>query len=62
MTTAIEIEAPVTDRKKEKKIKPDSSIEIKNITVSFKTPKGVYTAVKDISINIKKYRDIYICI
>ena len=54
MTTAIEIEAPVTDRKKEKKIKPDSSIEIKNITVSFKTPKGVYTAVKDISINIKK--------
>jgi nitrate/nitrite transport system ATP-binding protein len=32
---------------------PDS-IEISNITVSFKTPKGVYTAVQDISLTIKK--------
>jgi nitrate/nitrite transport system ATP-binding protein len=30
------------------------SIEIKNVTVSFKTPKGIYTAVKDISLNIRK--------
>ena len=30
------------------------SIEINNITVSFKTPKGTYTAVKDISLNVKK--------
>jgi nitrate/nitrite transport system ATP-binding protein len=31
-----------------------ASISIDNVTVSFKTPKGVYTAVKDISLNIKK--------
>jgi nitrate/nitrite transport system ATP-binding protein len=30
------------------------SIEIENVTVSFKTPKGVYTAVKDISLSVKK--------
>ena len=30
------------------------SIEINNITVSFKTPKGTYTVVKDISLNVKK--------
>jgi nitrate/nitrite transport system ATP-binding protein len=30
------------------------SIEVNNITVSFKTPKGMYTAVKDISLGIKK--------
>jgi nitrate/nitrite transport system ATP-binding protein len=30
------------------------SIEIENITVSFKTPKGIYTAVKDISLSVKK--------
>lgn len=29
-------------------------LEVNNITVSFKTPKGVYTAVKDISLKIKK--------
>lgn len=29
-------------------------IDIKNVTVSFKTPKGVYTAVKDISLSVKK--------
>ena len=38
--------APVYDASK--------SIEIKNVTVSFKTPKGVYTAVKDISLSVKK--------
>jgi nitrate/nitrite transport system ATP-binding protein len=54
MTTAIAMEAPVSEIKKEKIIKSNSSIQINNITVSFKTPKGLYTAVKDISLNIKK--------
>ncbi|QNA46203.1 ABC transporter ATP-binding protein [Lacibacter sediminis] len=31
-----------------------NSIEINNVTVSFKTPTGVYTAVKDISLNVRK--------
>ncbi|MGZ8549913.1 MAG: ABC transporter ATP-binding protein [Chitinophagaceae bacterium] len=30
------------------------SIEIENVTVSFKTSKGIYTAVKDISLSVKK--------
>ncbi len=30
------------------------SIEINHVTVSFKTPKGIYTAVEDISLTIKK--------
>ncbi|MEO5681029.1 MAG: ABC transporter ATP-binding protein [Chitinophagaceae bacterium] len=30
------------------------SIEINNVAVSFKTPKGVYTAVKEISLTVKK--------
>jgi len=32
----------------------DTSIQIDNVSVSFKTPKGVYTAVKDISLTVKK--------
>jgi nitrate/nitrite transport system ATP-binding protein len=31
-----------------------SSIEINDVTVSFKTPTGVYTAVKEISLEVKK--------
>jgi nitrate ABC transporter ATP-binding subunit len=31
-----------------------TSIEVNNVTVSFKTPAGKYTAVKNISLNIKK--------
>lgn len=54
MNTAFEMEAPVSEIKKEKIIKPNSSIQINNITVSFKTAKGLYTAVKDISLNINK--------
>jgi len=54
MNTVLEMEAPVSEIKKEKIARVDSNIEIKDITVSFKTPKGVYTAVKDISLNIKK--------
>src|SRR5687768_7591953 len=30
------------------------SIDINNVTVSFKTNKGIYTAVKDISLSVKK--------
>jgi nitrate ABC transporter ATP-binding subunit len=29
-------------------------IEVNNVTVGFKTPKGVYTAVKDINLTVKK--------
>ncbi len=42
----------------EKILKPvfnaGKSIEVENVTVSFKTPKGIYTAVKDISLSIRK--------
>lgn len=31
-----------------------NSIEVDNVTVSFKTPKGLYTAVKEISLSVKK--------
>jgi len=54
MATVTEMEIPVSEIKKEKITRADNSIEIKNITVSFKTPKGIYTAVNDISLNIKK--------
>jgi nitrate/nitrite transport system ATP-binding protein len=54
MTTAVAIEAPVSELKKEKIIKSNSSIQINNITVSFKTAKGLYTAVNDITLSIKK--------
>jgi|EndMetStandDraft_4_1072995.scaffolds.fasta_scaffold00201_15 nitrate/nitrite transport system ATP-binding protein len=30
------------------------SIQINNVTVSFKTPKGIYTAVKEIDLTVKK--------
>src|SRR5438094_445544 len=35
-------------------LNPSPSIEIEDITVSFKTPKGIFTAVKDISLSVKK--------
>ena len=31
-----------------------NSIEINNVSVSFKTPKGIYTAIKEISLSIQK--------
>ena len=34
--------------------KPAYSIDVQNITVSFKTATGVYTAIKDISLKVKK--------
>ena len=33
---------------------PSTAIDIKNVTVSFKTPKGTYTAVKEISLTVNK--------
>ncbi|MFN8354246.1 MAG: ABC transporter ATP-binding protein [Spirosomataceae bacterium] len=36
------------------KLNRTTAIEIKDITVSFKTPKGTFTAVKDINLDIKK--------
>ncbi len=35
-------------------INPSPAININNVTVSFKTPKGVYTAVKEIDLQVKK--------
>jgi len=32
----------------------ETSIAINNVSVSFKTPKGIYTAVKDINLTVKK--------
>jgi nitrate/nitrite transport system ATP-binding protein len=31
-----------------------NSIEINNVSVSFKTPKGIYTAIKEISLSVQK--------
>jgi nitrate/nitrite transport system ATP-binding protein len=31
-----------------------NSIEVNNVTVSFKTPKGIYTAIKEISLSVQK--------
>ncbi|MDJ1466530.1 ABC transporter ATP-binding protein [Xanthocytophaga flava] len=33
---------------------PQTSVSIKDVTVSFKTPKGIYTAVKSIDLDIRK--------
>jgi nitrate/nitrite transport system ATP-binding protein len=33
---------------------PATAIDVNNVTVSFKTPKGTYTAVKEISLTVKK--------
>jgi nitrate ABC transporter ATP-binding subunit len=46
--------APVRDNKLKPVFKSGKSIEVKDVTVSFNTPKGVYTAVKNISLNVKK--------
>lgn len=32
----------------------DISIDVNNVTVSFKTPKGTYTAIKDINLTVQK--------
>ena len=45
---------PVSEIKLKPVFNAGRSIEINNVTVSFKTPKGIYTAVKDISLSVKK--------
>ena len=53
MINTIEQEAPVVTMVN-LNTSDNNSISINNVTVSFKTPKGVYTAVNDISLNVKK--------
>ena len=45
---------PIPDHKLKPVFNSGKNIDIKNVTVSFKTPKGIYTAVKDISLSVKK--------
>jgi len=45
---------PFSDFKLRPVFNAGKSIEIDNVTVSFKTDKGVFTAVKDISLSVKK--------
>jgi len=45
---------PAPDNKLKPVFNAGKSIEVNNVTVSFKTPKGIYTAVKDISLSVKK--------
>jgi nitrate ABC transporter ATP-binding subunit len=45
---------PVSDTRLRPVFNAGKSIEINNVTVSFKTNKGIYTAVKDISLSVKK--------
>ncbi|HKO79334.1 MAG TPA: ABC transporter ATP-binding protein [Chitinophagaceae bacterium] len=57
LTTAVNIAEdinPVTDAMLRPVFNAARSIEINDVTVSFKTNKGLYTAVKDISLSIKK--------
>jgi len=44
----------VSDIKLTPILSQEPSIEIKNVTVSFKTPKGIYTAVENISLSVNK--------
>ena len=54
MTTTLELNSRVIEIDTAVDAAEQKSIEINNVTVSFKTPNGVYTAVKDISLEIKK--------
>jgi len=53
LTTEDNIEA-VANALLKQAAKAETSIDINNITVSFKTPTGIYTAVKDISLSVQK--------
>lgn len=46
--------SPIKDNKLIPVFNSAKCIDIKNVTVSFKTPKGLFTAVKDISLSVKK--------
>ncbi len=48
------ITAPMDSASDFHKLQRETSIEVRNVTISFKTPKGVYTAVKDISLDVKQ--------
>jgi len=54
MTNSINLEVPSHGVNTQRKGENGNSIEVNNVTVSFKTPAGVYTAVKDISLSVKK--------
>ena len=52
--TTTEKISTVADNKLKPVFHAGKSIDINNVTVSFKTNKGIYTAVKDISLSVKK--------
>ena len=54
MTTMTETAAPVLSINTAIKAQGNNCIEVRDVTVSFKTPKGVYTAVKEISLSVGK--------
>jgi nitrate ABC transporter ATP-binding subunit len=54
MINTIDNEPVLQPAQVEKHFAEINSIEVDNVTVSFKTPTGVYTAVKDISLSVKK--------
>nr|MBP6688018.1 ATP-binding cassette domain-containing protein [Lacibacter sp.] len=54
MTETLELSPRVAEIKKTAGDVEQNSIEINNVSVSFKTPNGIYTAVKEISLEVKK--------
>jgi nitrate/nitrite transport system ATP-binding protein len=57
METALKLDTSTPNLFVENRISVDTrptSIEVNNLTVSFDTPKGTYTAIKDISLEVKK--------
>jgi len=52
-TTAENVKT-VTDELLKQAVSPETSVEVNNVSVSFKTAKGLYTAVKDITLSVKK--------
>lgn len=57
MTNTSALEENITeiaDRILEQAASPELSIKIEQVTVSFKTPKGIYTAVKEIDLTVNK--------
>jgi len=53
MTTTTENIGAVADELLKQAV-AETSIEVNNVSVSFKTPKGIYTAVKDINLTVQK--------
>lgn len=54
MATTLELSPRLVEVNSAVDTSGQKSIEINNVTVSFKTPAGVYTAVKEISLEVKK--------